>query len=191
MSDADSMPVPELRTERLVLRGIQQEDVEAYYQRLFADPEVMRYLPGGEPLPRERLEGLVERSRGHWVQHGFGVWVACDATSGDVIGQCGLRYLDEVGETEVLYAYARPTWGKGIATEGARAALDFGFAQTSLQRIVAYAVPANRASTRVMEKIGMRYEAEDHLFDLDLARYAISREEWEAASGQREAASGR
>jgi ribosomal-protein-alanine N-acetyltransferase len=184
----DSVPIPELRTGRLVLRAIQPEDIDAYYEVLFADPDVMRYLPGGEPLPRERLDGLVERSHAHWEQHGYGVWVVCDVTSGEVIGQCGLRYLDEVDETEILYAYARPTWGKGIATEGARAALDFGFEKAPLQRIVAYAVPANSASTKVMEKLGMRYEAEDHLFDLDLVRYAISREEWEAASGRSEAA---
>ena len=182
MSGGTSSPIPEVRTERLLLRAIQTEDVDPYYECLFADPDVMRFLPGGQPLPKERLDGLVERSHGHWGQHGYGVWVVCDGATGEIIGQCGLRYVEEVDETELLYAYARSQWGKGIATEGARAALDFGFDRTPLQRIVAYAVPENRASTRVMEKLGMRHEGEDHLWDLDLARYAISQTEWIARS---------
>jgi RimJ/RimL family protein N-acetyltransferase len=171
--------IPELRTERLILRAIQPEDVDAYYERLFADPEVMRYLPGGEPLPRERLDGLVERSHGHWEQHGYGVWVVCDGTDAQVIGQCGLRFIDEVGETEILYAYARSSWGQGLATEAGLATLAFGFEQAPLQRIVAYAVPDNTASTRVMEKFRMRREGTDRLWDMDLVRYAINRTEWE------------
>jgi RimJ/RimL family protein N-acetyltransferase len=178
---SDPSAIPELRTARLILRAIQPEDIDTYYERLFADPDVMRYLPGGERLPRERLDGLVERSHGHWREHGYGVWVVCDGEDGEIRGQCGLRYVDEVDETEILYAYSRSSWGRGLATEAARAALDFGFEQTPLERIVAYAVPANTASTRVMEKLGMRYEADDRLWDMDLVRYAISRKEWERA----------
>jgi RimJ/RimL family protein N-acetyltransferase len=170
--------IPEVRTERLLLRGIGPDDVDAYHQRLFADLEVMRFLPGGEPLPRERLDGVVERTSDHWAQHGYGVWVVCDGADGEVIGQCGLRFIDEVGETEILYAYSKPSWGRGLATEAGRAALAFGFERTPLERIVAYAVPGNVASTRVMEKLGMSFEGEDRLWDLDLVRYAISRSEW-------------
>jgi RimJ/RimL family protein N-acetyltransferase len=170
--------IPELRTERLLLRAIQPGDVDAYHRRLFADPEVMRFLPGGEPLPRERLDGVVERSSDHWAQHGYGIWVVCDGTDGEILGQCGLRYVDEVDETELLYAYSHGIWGKGIGTEAAAAALAFGFDRTPLDRIVAFAVPENRASTRIMEKVGMRPEAEAHLWDLDLVRYAIARDDW-------------
>jgi ribosomal-protein-alanine N-acetyltransferase len=175
-------PIPELRTDRLLLRGIQPEDVDAYHQRLFADPEVMRFLPGGEPIPRERLDGVVERTRDHWEQHGYGVWVVCDAADGEVIGQCGLRLIDEVSETELLYAFARATWGRGIGTEAATAAVAFGFDRTSLDRIVAYAVQDNVASTRIMAKLGMRFEAEERLWDLDLVRYAVARKAWASIS---------
>jgi ribosomal-protein-alanine N-acetyltransferase len=177
---SENLAIPELRTERLVLRAIREEDVDAYYQALFADPEVMRYLPGGKPLPRERLDGVVDRTHGHWNEHEYGVWVVCDGADGQVIGQCGLRYIDEVEETEILYAYSRASWGRGLATEAASSALSFGFEQTPLQRIVAYAVPANTASTRVMEKLGMTYEAAERLWDLDLVRYAISAADWHA-----------
>jgi hypothetical protein len=73
----------------------------------------MRFLPGGRPIPRERLDGLVERSHDHWHRYGYGVWVLLKRSSGEIIGQCGLRYVDEVEETEVLYALARDYWGRG------------------------------------------------------------------------------
>jgi RimJ/RimL family protein N-acetyltransferase len=172
--------IPEVRTERLLLRALQPEDVDTYHQRLFADPEVMRFLPGGEPLPRERLDGVVERGRDHWARHGYGVWVVCSAADGQILGQCGLRYVEEVDDTEILYAYARSSWGRGVGTEAAAAALGFGFDRAKLDRIVAFAVPGNRASTRIMEKVGMTYEAEARLWDLDLVRYGISSPEWSA-----------
>ena len=173
-------PIPEVRTARLLLRGIRPEDVDDYHRALFADPEVMRYLPGGVPLPRERLDGVVERTHDHWQRHGYGVWVVCDLIGGEVMGQCGLRSVEEAGETEVLYALARATWGRGLATEAARAALAFGFERTGLQRIVAYAVPDNVASRRVIEKLGMRFERAERMWGLDLVRYAIGRDEWES-----------
>jgi RimJ/RimL family protein N-acetyltransferase len=168
-----SEPTPPLTTERLLLRGVRPEDLDVYHARIFADPEVMRYLPGSQPLPRERLDGLVERSRGHWERHGYGVWVVCELSTGELIGQCGLRRLDEIPETEVLYALARPSWGMGLATEAAGAALEFGFDRAGLQRIVGFAVPDNVASCRVMEHLGMQLEGETRIFDLDVVRYAI------------------
>jgi ribosomal-protein-alanine N-acetyltransferase len=176
--------IPILITERLKLRAIQPEDLDVYHSRIFADPEVMRYLPGGEPMPRERLDGVMERSHGHWERHGYGVWIVCELATGELIGQCGLRYLDEVSETEVLYALARPFWGRGLATEATRAALQFAFDNTRLDRIIALAVPENIASRKVMEHVGMRYEAETRMFDLDLVQYAIDRDSFRSASGR-------
>jgi len=172
---APSGSIPALTTDRLVLRALEEADLDSYHQRLFADPEVMRYLPGGEPLPRERLDGAVERSRAHWESHGYGAWVVCEQETAQVIGQCGLRHLDEIEETEVFYALSRPSWGRGLATEAAWAAVGFGFDQGGLERIVAYAVPENGASRRVMDHIGMVFEAEARMWDLDLVRYAIDR----------------
>jgi ribosomal-protein-alanine N-acetyltransferase len=135
----------------------------------------MRYLPAGEPQPRERLDGLVERSHGHWERHGYGAWIVCELASGELIGHCGLRYLEEIEETELLYALARSHWNRGLTTEAARASLAFGFERGGLYRIIALAVPENVASIRVMEKVGMHPDGEADLFDLHLARYAIER----------------
>jgi ribosomal-protein-alanine N-acetyltransferase len=171
-----------LLTERLVLRRYTREDLDAWHRQIFDDPEVMRYLPGGHPIPREQLEGAHERGAKHWKDHGYGVWVVCDRATGQLIGHCGLRFLDEVAETEVLYGLGRRYWGRGLATEAARAAVEFGFGQAGLLRIVAFSVPANIASRKVMEHLGMRLEAETHLFGLDLVRYAIRPDEFRAAA---------
>ncbi len=103
------------------------------------------------------------------------MWAVEDLATGTFAGHCGLRFLDEAGETGVYYAFAQPFWGRGLATESARAAIAFGFGVAGLHRIVAYAVPENRASTRVMERIGMRFEAETDIFGLHCAQYAIER----------------
>jgi ribosomal-protein-alanine N-acetyltransferase len=165
-----------LVTERLLLRRYTQDDLDAWHERIFADPEVMRYLPGGRPIPRGQLDGAYERGVTHWQTHGYGVWVVCDRSTDDLIGHCGLRYLDEIAETELLYGLGRQYWGRGLATEAARATLDFGFRRAGLERIIALAVPENLASRRVMEHLGMQFEAETRMFDLDLVRYAIGRE---------------
>jgi [ribosomal protein S5]-alanine N-acetyltransferase len=169
------LQVPGLRTERVLLRGFEQDDLATWNQMLFADPEVRRFLPITEPLTDDELTGFLQRTRAHWLARGYGIWAACDANSGGLMGHCGLRHLPDVDETELLYALARPHWGTGLATEAAVASLAFGFERAGLTRVVAYAVPENRASTRVMEKVGMEFEAETDIFGLHCARYAIQR----------------
>ena len=166
-------PIPSVETERLLLRAIQPEDLDKYHSRLFADPEVMRFLPGGRPIPRERLDGLVERSHHHWRRYGYGVWVVLDRAPGEIIGQCGLRFVEEAEETEVLYALARNYWGRGLATEGARAALEFGFDNAGLERIVGFADRGNVASCKVMEHLGMENHGPIRIFEMDALRYSI------------------
>lgn len=172
---SEPFAIPEVETERVLLRGVREDDLDAYHARVFADPDVMRYLPGGVSLPRERLDRLVERSHDHWRAYGYGTWVACDRASGELLGHCGLRFLEEIGETELLYAIARRWWGRGLVTEAARASVEFGFERGGLDRIAAFAVPENLASRRVMEKLGMTFEGEREIFDLHCVEYAISR----------------
>jgi len=173
----DSAPaptVPVVRTERLILRGFTPTDVTPYHA-LFNDPEVTRYLPiKGEPVAMDRVERAMARVEEHWRDRGYGIWAVSDATTGRFLGQCGLNAVEEAGEIEVLYELAREAWGRGLATEAAEAAVRFGFDTVGLGRIVAYAVAENRASTRVMEKVGMHREAEGvDIFGLTCDRYAI------------------
>ena len=89
-----------------------------------------------------------------------------------MIGYCGLRYLDELNEVEVLYGLAKAYWGKGIATQAALAAISYGFNVANLDRIIAMAKPANQASRRVIEKAGLKYEKQIHIFNLEVLYYS-------------------
>jgi ribosomal-protein-alanine N-acetyltransferase len=171
---APAFDVPMIRTDRLLLRGFTEDDLGPCHA-LFNDPEVTRYLPmKGEPVAMERVERAIARIGEHWRDHGYGIWAVADASSDRFLGQCGLNAVEEAGETEVLYELAREAWGRGLATEAAAAAVGFAFHEAGLERIVAYAVAENTASTRVMEKLGMHREAGAvEIFGLTCDRYAI------------------
>ncbi len=203
MSTAKTMPtakptlmagdVPELRTERLLLRGWQATD-RAAHAAMNADPEVMRHFPA--VMPPADSDAMFERMAAHWTEHGFGLWAverASDGASGGAfLGFTGLaRPSFESHFTpavEVGWRFARKAWGHGYATEAARAALRFGFETVGLDEIVSFTVPANERSWRVMERLGMTRDPED---DFDHPRlpdghalrrhvlYRLRREDWE------------
>jgi ribosomal-protein-alanine N-acetyltransferase len=192
--------IPTLYTERLALRGFSAADLDIYARRIFADPEVRRYLPQREIPPLERAVRTVRYFNRHWNERGYGIWAVTDRRDGQLIGQCGLNYLTENGEVEVDYALARAYWGQGIATEAAQAALDFGFGRgepdtgssgmggsvtrpgPDILKIIALAAPENLASRRVMEHLGMAYVREADYFGMHLVWYEISRETYVSKS---------
>jgi len=96
----------------------------------------------------------------HWEDYGFGIWMLRDAATTAVIGRAILRHLDVEGvdEVEVGYGFMPEYWGRGLATEIARACLRIAFDELRLPSIVAITTPANRASQRVMLKAGLVYE---------------------------------
>jgi ribosomal-protein-alanine N-acetyltransferase len=164
-----------IETERLLLRPFASADLNDWAGFIFADPEVTRYLPKRDMPPRQRAERALQYVQEHWARHGYGLWAVTEKTSGQFIGQGGLNYLDETGEVEVDYALAKLYWGRGFATEVARASLRFGFEHLGLERIIGLAMPENIASRRVLERIGMSFVKDTHLFGLDLVNYAISK----------------
>jgi RimJ/RimL family protein N-acetyltransferase len=96
----------------------------------------------------------------HWADHGFGMWMLRDAATQAVIGRAILRHLDVEGvdEVEVGYGFMPEYWGRGLATEIARACVRIGFDRLRLPSLVAITTPANLASQRVMQKAGLVYE---------------------------------
>lgn len=167
-------------TERLTLRPFADGDLETYAS-FYEKPQVVRFLPGGESLPpraREIAQKNIEHIRGLWAGHpGYGPWAVEEKASGRLVGHLGLRHLPDVGgQTEVLYLFDDRAWGKGYATEGGAAALDYGFGVLGLPRIVAFAFPENGASLRVMEKIGMtRVPGTIEVFGIEAVQYAVDR----------------
>jgi RimJ/RimL family protein N-acetyltransferase len=170
-----------LRTARLLLRPWRDADVPAFV-RMSADPAVMEFLPD---LPdRAAAEAWVARVREHWRRQGFGYWVVARPGADELVGVVGLaRVAYEAHFTpavEIAWRLARAHWGRGYATEAARAALDYGFGRLGLDQIVAVTVPANWRSRRVMERLGMtRAPGEDfdhpRLPDGPLKRHVLYR----------------
>ena len=105
-----------------------------------------------------RPEQLLERFRRHWDEHGFGVWIFRERSSGDPIGYGGAQHTTVEGrpDVEVLYGVTSTRWGEGLGTEIARAAVD----ETDVSDLVCFTRMDNIASRRVMEKARFRYERE-------------------------------
>ena len=152
-----------LSTERLLLRRWRQQDLDPYAE-LCADPAVMRWIGNGRVRTREECAKAISAFERAWDEHGFGLFALELQASGRLIGFVGLSVPDFLPEilpsVEIGWRLAPDQWGKGLATEGARAALAFGFGQVGLNRIVSIHQVGNDASGRIMEKLGMRLERE-------------------------------
>jgi RimJ/RimL family protein N-acetyltransferase len=130
--------VTELRTPRLLLRPFRANDLAAY-ATIRADPETARYLPGGSAgaaeAPERAERTIAAWGAGAWEAGGYAPWAVEHVEDGGrLIGHLGLRHLPEIGETELLYLLERPAWGRGFATEGARAAIAFAGDRLGLER---------------------------------------------------------
>ncbi|MEM9140290.1 MAG: GNAT family N-acetyltransferase [Pseudomonadota bacterium] len=169
------MSGPTLATDRLVLRPFRAADKDAY-AAIRLNPANTRFLAdlGADAVvARGATDASVDAFRAAW-HDGFGPWAVEDRTSGALMGHLGLRYLEELGETELLYMLDHRFWGRGYAAEGGRAALAFGFQDLGLPRIIAVAKPENTASIAVMERVGMRRRPGLHrAFGFDVVRYEI------------------
>jgi RimJ/RimL family protein N-acetyltransferase len=152
----------ELRTDRLYLRRWLSSD-RLPFARLNRDPRVVEFLPGA--LSRDESDARADRIEAHFEQHGFGLWAVEIPGVTPFAGFIGLSIPRfEAPFTpciEIGWRLDAEHWNRGYATEGARAALAFGFRWLQAEEIVSYTVPGNRRSRRVMEKIGMAHSGSD------------------------------
>lgn len=142
-----------IETPRLLLRPWREEDAEPF-AALNADPAVMEHFPA--PLTRADSDAMMERIRGRFEHERFGLWAVEVPGVSPFIGFTGLSrptWWPEV--VEVGWRLAHAHWDRGYATEAARAALDWGFGSVRLDEIVAFVVPSNVRSQRVMDRLGM------------------------------------
>lgn len=166
-----------LETERLYLRPINETDVEAIFA-MRTDEDIMRFIR--KPVTtRAEAESWIKMVSSRWADERIGFCAVVEKQSGEFIGWCGLWRLKETGETEVGYAIAKEFWGKGFASEAARAFLEYGFERLNVEKIVAVAFMENKASHRVMEKIGMRFDYIGEFYGRDMVHYSITKEKFE------------
>jgi RimJ/RimL family protein N-acetyltransferase len=147
------MSIPRIATDRLVLRGFEDDDFEPY-AAMMADPQVTRFLGDGRPLARTDAWRQLALILGHWSLRGFGLWAVEERTSGALVGRVGCFEPEGWPGFEVGYVLARPFWGRGYATEAGGAALRYAREILGRDRIISLIHPANDASIRVAERLG-------------------------------------
>ena len=163
-----------LETERLLLTTWHPDDWAAL-RPIATDAEVMRYITGGLLWTDEQIREYVARQIRVYAERGFCRWKLIEKSSGTIVGFCGIGFWRDAPDPEIGWWLARSHWGRGLATEAARAALDDAFHRVGLERIVSVARPANTASTRIMQKLGMQFDCEFESEGIALVRYTISR----------------
>ena len=176
------MRLPKIETERLLLRMYRAGELETVY-RLTTDPEVTAFFPPppGFVTTREDVLSSLPRRRQKWETQGFGQLGVFEKRSENLIGYCGLQYLDRTPEIEIYYGFFKQSWGKGLATEAAKAFVRFGFESLKLEKIVAVAQPKNFASQKVLLKTGFRRESRlRRFYKADLNYFSLLRADYQS-----------
>ncbi len=151
-----------LTTERLLLRRWREED-RVPFRAMNADPRVMEFMPG--LLTEEASDALADRAEAHFERNGYGPFAAELRQNGAFLGFIGISIprfeAPFMPAVEIGWRLAAEYWGRGLATEGARAVLRYGFEELRLGGMVSFTADANVRSRRVMEKLGMTHDAVD------------------------------
>jgi RimJ/RimL family protein N-acetyltransferase len=167
-----SLAVPEIETERLLMRGWRDADIDQWAE-VVADNELMRSLG----LEGSRSLGDAWRDMaalaGHWALKGFGHWALELRTTGALVGRTGLYYPPDWPALEIGWTVARPHWGNGYAGEAARAAMGWARTELGVHHLISLIADDNRRSQRVAEKLGMEQEGRAQVRGYDLRVYGI------------------
>lgn len=183
-----------LETDRLLLRRFTETD-EDNLVNLDSNPEVMLYITGGKPTPRDVVKNEILprflRYYGRFEVLGF--WAAIEKSTGEFLGWFEFRPLSYSGpeEVELGYRLRQSAWGKGYATEGSRALIRKGFTELGVQRVFATTMAVNTASRRVMEQVGLTLVRTIHQswpdpipgWEKGDVEYELTRAEWERKEG--------
>jgi RimJ/RimL family protein N-acetyltransferase len=159
-----------IETERLRLRPLTTADVDAFVA-LHQDERVNRFV--GAYTHRQALTRLSAIER-QWATRGHGLCAVELRSTGEFLGRCGLQYWRQFDEVEAGWTLRAEAWGRGYATEAARAAVEWGFERLGLTSVTAMIRPGNTASERVAERLGFERRREDVLFGHPVTVYALT-----------------
>lgn len=168
------MSAPMLITERLILRKMNQEDASHLLQ-IFSDPEAMRSYPStkNENETREWINWTLN----NYAKYGVGLWIVEDKATGDFLGQCGIVPQEVDGEIkmEIGYLFVRRAWGKGYATEAAKACKKYGFEHLNQSEMISLVDVHNIPSAKVAERIGMSVKKKINKWEKEILVYSVSK----------------
>ncbi len=148
-----------IETQRLLFRPFSEIDAEGLFE-MNNDPDVMRYT-GDAPFGSLVAAKNFVAQYNPYETYGYGRWTVLLRETGEFLGWCGLKYLEDEKETDVGYRFLKKHWGKGYATEAASASLAFGFDKLKLPAIIGRVMPENVASVHVLQKLGFTFWKSD------------------------------
>ena len=162
-----------MTTERLNLRKMTSDDVQNLMM-IFSDQEAMKYYPS--TMNEDETLGWINRTLSNYEKLGVGFWIVDDKTTGKFLGQCGIipQEYDGVDVMEIAYLFVRQEWGKGYATESAKACKEYGFQSMGLHKMYSFIDANNIASVRVAERNGMNIEKTITKWGKDVLVYSAS-----------------
>lgn len=169
-----------IETVRLRIRPFRFEDAVEQHRIVYSDPEVMRYLGDGTTRTVEQSQRAMQFFIDHDEREGYSIWSVEDKNTNQLMGHCGLFHIPKTDAVEVAYGFGKEFWGKGYATEAARASLRYGFETAKLDEIIGLTYPENQPSQNVLRKIGMGYEGlQNGYYGITMALYTLKREDYQ------------
>jgi len=169
---------PQIETERLLLRTYKTDEMEKVFE-LSSDKDVTKHFPPYFKIEKADVLASLPTRLERWRSQGFGQFGVFDKTDESLIGYCGFQYLDKTENVEIYYGFFKKHWGKGFATEAARAALRFGFEQVKLPKITAVTHLENLESQKVLRKIGFNGGELTEFYKMPVAYFEITAEQYE------------
>ena len=164
-----------LETERLILREHVLSDAQFFFT-LNSNFNIVKYTGDSSFKTIEEAEKIVQYVMNQYKENGYGRWLVAEKETGNPIGWCGLKFHTDTKETDIGYRLLESAWGKGYATESAKACIKYGFNHFNLNRIIGDAMKENTSSINVFKKLGMTYLKDSLLDNIESVVYEIKKE---------------
>lgn len=164
-------------TDRLILNQLTDNDTPELFG-IMSDPQNMRYWLSGPVHDIVQMRLRIVDSQASWRTHGFGDWAIRSRANGELLGFCGLHYVEGITEVNLGFVFDKSCWGKGYGSEASLAAIAFGFEVKKLDLIVGVIDPENLAAARILQKSQMTYWKNIVRKESIRAMYRVERIQW-------------